>query len=227
MVAFKMRYFDMLHKARELMPEPRVVTMQMMDNPWPTDAWYNDPVAGGGNVISQGCHATDVLRFVAGRDPVEVYAAGGNYYQKTGVVDNLAATFRFEDGIAASWVQGDACCPPMVSKFFLQMYDEGRSISLSDRLTTLTYQEAGSDVEVFRGSETGFVEENVAFLQAVETGESPIDVIDGLYATLMVLQAFRSLDSGKPEPVREIVARAFGEHGPDRGRRASTSLPDR
>jgi predicted dehydrogenase len=220
MVAFKMRYFDMLHKARELMPDPQLLTMQMMDNRWPADAWYNDPAAGGGNVISQGCHATDVLRFVAGRDPVEVYAVGGNYYQETGVVDNLAATFRFEDGVAASWVQGDACCPPLVSKFFLQMYAEGRSITLSDRLTTLTYQEAGRDAKVFRGSETGFLEENVAFLKAIETDESPINVIDGLYATLMVLQAFRSLESGRPEPVREIVSRAAGEDGPGREGRA-------
>ena len=56
-------------------------------------------VKGGGNVLSQGVHSCDILRFMAGADPVAVYAAGGNYYTGTGVIDNLAATFRFANGV--------------------------------------------------------------------------------------------------------------------------------
>lgn len=206
MTAFKMRYYDMLLKAKELIPRPLVVTMQMMDNRWANDMWANDPVRGGGNVISQGCHSCDILRFVAGRDPIEVYAAGGNYYQPTGVVDNLTATFRFDGGAAGSWVQGDCGCPPLTSKFFMQLFDENKSITLSDRLTTLVYQEAGREKQVFRGTETGFLEENRAFLACLRDGtDPPIDHIDGLYATLMPLQAIRSLQSGKPEPIRALI----------------------
>jgi predicted dehydrogenase len=205
MVGFKMRFYDMVLKARELVPEPQLVSMQMMDDPWPADGWVNDPVAGGGNVLSQGCHSCDLLRFVTRRDPVQVYAAGGNYYQPTGVIDNLAATFRFEDGIAASWIQGDAGRPPQLGKFFLQMYSEGRSVTLSDRLTKLTYQRAGGEEEVLHGSESGLHQENLAFVQAMREGVSPIGVEDGLYATLMPLQAIRSLSSGRPEPVRDAM----------------------
>ena len=69
MTAFKMRYFDMILKAKELIPNPLVVTMQIMDNRWPDDMWANDPIRGGGNVLSQGCHGCDILRFVAGAEP--------------------------------------------------------------------------------------------------------------------------------------------------------------
>jgi predicted dehydrogenase len=206
MVAFKMRYYDMILKAKALIPDPILVTMQMMDNRWPDDHWASDPVTGGGNVLSQGCHSCDILRFVAGSDPIEVYAAGKNYYTSTGVIDNTCATFRFENGAAGSWVQGDANCPPLVSKFYLQMFAENKSVTLSDRLCTLTYSEAGKEPQVFRGTETGFVEENRAFVEClVNDTRPPIDHVDGLMATLMVLQAFHSLESGQPEPVASVI----------------------
>ena len=206
MTAFKMRYYEMLLKAKEFIPEPIVVTMQMMDNRWTNHPWANDPVKGGGNVLSQGCHSCDILRFVAGQDPIEVYAAGGNYYTDTGVVDNLTAVFRFKGGIAGSWVQGDCNCPPLVSKFYMQIFADGKSATLSDRLCTLTYSEAGKEPQVFKGIETGFLEENRAFARCIERDEPPpIDHVDGLYATLMPLQAFESLRSGKPEPIAALV----------------------
>ena len=206
MVAFKMRYYDLVLKAKELIPRPVMVTMQMVDNRWPDNFWANDPIQGGGNVLSQGCHSCDILRFVAGSDPVEVYAAGANYYAPTGVIDNLCATFRFENGMAASWVQGDSKCPPLTSKFFLQMFAENKSLTLSDRFCTLTYSEPGKDPQVFKGTETGFVEENRAFVECLlHDAKPPIDHVDGLMATLMVLQAFASLESGRPEPIAALI----------------------
>jgi predicted dehydrogenase len=196
----------MILKAKELIPAPLMVTMQMMDGRWGDDIWPNDPVKGGGNVLSQGCHSCDILRFVANSDPLEVFAVGGNYYTATGVVDNLCAVFRFESGAAGNWVQGDCDCPSFTSKFYMQLFAEGKSITLNNRLTTLTYHENGKDPEVFTGSETGLMEENRAFLQCLQTDTRPtIDHIDGLMATLMPMQAIASLKSGKPEPIAAVV----------------------
>ncbi|GAA3409290.1 Gfo/Idh/MocA family protein [Paenibacillus hodogayensis] len=207
--AFKMRYYELLWKAKELIPQPVMVTMQMMDSRWGDKLWANDPVKGGGNVLSQGCHSADVLRFVAGGEPVEVYAAGANYYQPSGVVDNMVAVFRFDNGVAGNLVQGDSGCPPLTSKFYMQLFAENKSITISDRLTTLTYTETGKEPQVFKGTETGFLEENKAFLRCLQdNAPAPIDHVDGMYATLMVLQAFESLRSGKPEPIKSIVEQA-------------------
>lgn len=207
-VAFKMRYYELLRKAKELIPHPVMVTMQMMDDRWEDGIWPNDPVKGGGNVFSQGCHSVDIMRFMAGGDPTEVYAVGGNYYQKSGVVDNMAAVFRFDNGVAGQLLQGDCSCPPLTSKFFLQLFAEGRSVTISDRLTTLVYAEAGKEALVCKGSESGFIEENRTFLRCLqEDTEPPIGYTDGLYATLMVLQAMESLRSGKPEPIKAVAER--------------------
>ncbi len=206
MTAFKMRYYEMLHKAKELIPDPIMLTMQMMDDRWDNLNWANDPIKGGGNVQSQGCHSCDIMRFMAGGDPLEVYAAGGNYYQKTGVIDNLSAVFRFDNDVIVNWVQGDSACPPLLSKFFMQLYAEGKSITLTDRLTKLIYCETGKDPVTYQGTETGIMEENRAFIRCLqEDTEPPISHVDGLYATLMPLQAIASLKSGKPEPVKPLL----------------------
>lgn len=210
MIAFKMRYFDMVIQAKKLVPEPLIVSMQMMDNRWEDTSWTNDPIKGGGNVLSQGCHATDLIRFVVGRDPIEVYASGANFYQSTGVVDNIAAVFRFDNNVTANWIQGDADTPPHTSKFFLQMFAEGRSVTLSQRLTTLTYHETGKDPQVFRGSETGFREESVELLHALrEDTPPPIDVIDGVYATAMTLQAVTAAKTHAIQPIRAAIEHAI------------------
>lgn len=203
--AFKMRYYPMIQKARELIPEPLMVVMQMMDNRW-GDTWANDPVLGGGNVYSQGCHSCDLLRYVAGSDPEEVYAAGGNYYQPNGRLDNLTATFRFENGAAGCWIQGDANQPELTSKLFMEIFAENRSVLLTDRFCTLTYTETGKEPVVYRGEEGGFVEENRLFVEALQTGASmAADHVDGLMATLMMIQAGRSVESMRPEPVASLA----------------------
>jgi predicted dehydrogenase len=206
MTGFKLRYYALVQQVRALVPHPLLVTMQMMDNRWPADHWANDPVQGGGNVLSQGVHSCDLLRYLAGGEPRVVYGAGGNYYQPSGVVDNLAAVYRFENGTVGSLVQGDAACPSLVSKFYLQLFGEDRSATLSNRLCTLTYQETGRPAVVYQGQESGFLEENRAFRDALNRGEGmPIDHRDGLMATLMVLQAFRSLETGQPQPVAGLL----------------------
>jgi predicted dehydrogenase len=206
MPAFKMRYFELIQKAKDLIPEPLMITMQMMDDPWPRDGWVNDPEQGGGNVISQGVHSTDILSYMAGSDPRTVSAVGDNYYQKTGVIDNMAAVYEFENGTTCNLVQGDANCPEHASKFFLQLFDEGRSVTLTDRFCTLRYEETDAEPEVFEGSETGFREENQAFVEALQAGEEPpITYRDGLFATMMVSQAFESIETGEPQPLSPLL----------------------
>lgn len=204
--AFKMRYYELVLRARKLVPEPLMITMQMMDFPWGPDVWANDPVMGGGNVISQGCHSCDILRFVARSDPVEVFAVGGNYYQPTGVVDNLCATFEFEGGLAASWVQGDAAKPPHVSKFFMQVFGEGIVVTLHNRFCTMEVARRGQEPEIIEGCESGFLEENRAFIRCIAEDTPPtIDHVDGLMATLMPLQAIASARDGEPKPIRALL----------------------
>src|SRR5688572_10246732 len=53
------RYHAQLIKQR--IPQPRFVNGHFVDLRWPDDYWAVDPIKGGGNVLSQGCHAVDLV----------------------------------------------------------------------------------------------------------------------------------------------------------------------
>ena len=58
----------------------------------------------------------------------------------------------------------------------------------------------------FRTGNTSADRRNRAFVDCL-LGDAPppIDHVDGLMATLMVLQAFKSIHSGQPEPVASVA----------------------
>ncbi len=203
MVGLKFRFYEMAQKARALVPSPFLVSVQVMDDPWPPDFWANDPEQGGGNVISQGIHGADLLRFFAGADPVNVFAVGGNYHQPTGVVDNLSATFRFENGVAGSLIVGDCGQPPQLSKFMAQLHGPEGSVLLTKRLTHLQFKPRGSAETVeYHGEENGILEENRALLKALR-GEAPVAATlwDGYVAQAMIEAGIRSSINQQAERV--------------------------
>lgn len=201
MVGLKFRFYEMVQKARALVPSPFLVSVQVMDDPWPPDFWANDPQQGGGNVISQGIHGADLLRFFAGADPEQVFAVGANYHQPTGVVDNLSATFRFANGVAGSLIVGDCGQPPQLSKFMAQLHGPEGSVLLTDRLTRLQFKPRGStEVLTYRGEENGVLEENRALLKALR-GEAPVAATlwDGYVAQAMIEAGIRSSKNRQAE----------------------------
>src|SRR5690606_9491092 len=105
MPAFKMRYYPLIRRAKEFIPEPMLVVGQLMDNRWADESWTQDPVQGGANVHSQGCHMADLIRFLAGSEPTEIWAAGGAFtHPGHPCIDHCVASIRFHNGRAASWI---------------------------------------------------------------------------------------------------------------------------
>lgn len=176
----------------------------MMDARWPDDIWANDPVKGGGNVLSQGCHTMDLIYLFNHCEPVRVYAEGGNmHHPRLNIVDNIVATVLFENGSIASATQGDSGHTPYVSKFSFQMMDGLRSVHLHDRMKTGVFFD-GEKTEVHRDTEEfGFLEENRDFIRALQTG-APLgaDHRDGLRATVLILKAFDAIKTGQAQEVK-------------------------
>jgi len=203
MVGFKLRYYPSVARARQFIPHPLLTIAQMMDVRWPDDFWANDPLKGGGNVLSQGGHTVDLLYYLNGSEPVRVYAEGGNFtHPGLKIVDNIVATLQFANGSVASFVQGDSGATPFVSKFSFQLLDGTKTAHLRNRLKTVTLFD-GADVSVHEDpDEYGFMEENRDFIKAVQHGQPPPTTYrDGMRATLVLLKALESLRTGKPEAI--------------------------
>ncbi|HVK39351.1 MAG TPA: Gfo/Idh/MocA family oxidoreductase [Candidatus Kapabacteria bacterium] len=194
MMALKLRFYPMVERARSFIERPIISIAQVMDNHWPDDYWAARPVIGGGNVLSQGPHAMDLLVHLNRSEPVSIYADGGTYTHEGTLVDNVVATIRFANGAIASLAQGDSGTTPLVSKFSFQLADGTRTVHLHDRLRAGTFFD-GTSVETLRDEEElGMLEENRAFLRALR-GEIPPPTthLDGLRATRMVLAAVEAI----------------------------------
>lgn len=200
MPAFKMRYYPLIKKAREFIPNPSIIVGQMMDNRWGDDKWSQDPILGGANVHSQGCHTTDIIRYLSGSEPESIWAAGGMMtHPGHECIDQCVASIKFKSGCVGSWVQGDSSCPPFTSKFFFQLYGaDGKSVQLYDRLKTATFFDGEKTWTEVREDEEGFQLENEAFVQALSEGRQPeLIVDDGIQATRIVLAADKAIRSGE------------------------------
>jgi predicted dehydrogenase len=200
MPAFKMRYYPLVQAAREFIPEPLVIVGQMMDNRWPDDSWAQDPVTGGANVHSQGCHTTDILRYFAGSEPQQLWAAGGTMtHPGHACIDQCVASIRFASGCVASWIQGDAACGTFTSKFFFEIFGKGgRAVQLHDRLKQATFFDGEKSWTEQRTEEEGFYLENVEFISALREDRPPaLNALDGIQATRIVLAADAAIRSGQ------------------------------
>lgn len=199
MPAFKMRYYPLVQRAHEFIPKPDVVVAQMMDTRWPDEHWAQDPVEGGANVHSQGCHTTDLLRYFVGSEPSQLWASGGTVtHPGHPCIDQCVASIRFVSGTVASWIQGDAGMPPFVSKFFFQLWGGNRTVQLHDRLKKATFSDGATTWEEERPEEEGFQRENEAFVRALREGTEPdLTAHDGIQATRIVLGADHSIRTGE------------------------------
>ncbi|MEW6749422.1 MAG: Gfo/Idh/MocA family oxidoreductase [Candidatus Latescibacterota bacterium] len=199
MPAFKMRYYPLIRKAHEFIPQPQVLVGQMMDNRWGDTNWAQDPVQGGANVHSQGCHTTDIIRFLAGSEPRRIWAAGGTLtHPGHPCIDQCLASIQFANGHVGSWIQGDASLGPFTSKFFFELFGGGRSVQLYDRLRRATFFDGEKTWTEARDEEEGFQLENEEFIAALRERRQPeLTVQDGIQATRMVLAADRAIRTGQ------------------------------
>ncbi|HOJ21269.1 MAG TPA: Gfo/Idh/MocA family oxidoreductase [Armatimonadota bacterium] len=199
MPAFKMRFYPLVQMAHEFIPNPQVMVGQMMDNRWGDNIWPQDPVQGGANVHSQGCHTTDLLRFFAGSEPTRLWASGGTLtHPGHPCIDQCIASIQFANGHTAAWIQGDAATSHFTSKFFFELFGNGKSVQLYDRFKKATFFDGQKTWVEERPDEEGFLLENREFISALQEGRQPVlTAHDGIQATRIVLAADRAIRTGE------------------------------
>ena len=196
---FKLRFFPAAVAAKAFLPKPTLTVAQVIDDHWPSDFWANDPIQGGGNVLSQGCHMVDTVLHLHPTPPVRVYAAGGNKHHPTrDIVDTASITLTFADGAVATVAVGDCGVPPHSSKFALQQSDGAKSFSLFNRLNSLMTREDKKITEHPAHPEKGADVIDAPFIAAVaEKRPSPVTVQSARRTSAVVLAAIESIKTGQ------------------------------
>ena len=206
MMGFKFRFAPLVAKVKEVIPKPLVTVGQSLHPNM--KGWAITPERGGGPVLSNGCHAFDLVYWLNESEPVRINAAGGALtHPEIGLVDNAAVSVQFENGSIASIIAGDSGDARYTSKFFFEVLDGQRTATLHDRCHKVTFggceidalsvedlpPPAPSDPEGTRG-------ELEAWARCLlDDTEPPVGPRDGTRATAMVLKAFEAIRSGKTQ----------------------------
>jgi myo-inositol 2-dehydrogenase / D-chiro-inositol 1-dehydrogenase len=210
MLGFKFRFAPYVRRAKAFLPQPLFTVGQIMDSRWADHSWTQDPLTGGGNVLSQGCHMFDLVCYLHGRKPVSVVAAGGALTHPGGpLVDCLSASITFADGTIANVIAGDAGLAALTSKFFAETFGVTKTATLHNRCQTLIMTDEKQvqtqtlldlDDNVGKRSPEGMEQELREFARCVRTGiPSAIGVgpAEGFRATAIAVSAIESARSGR------------------------------
>jgi predicted dehydrogenase len=166
------------------------------------DFWHQDPEIGGGRIVGEVCHFIDVMQFLAGSNPVEVYAmalSGDNNLQAD--PDNLNIQIRFASGSIGT-ITYVANGDPGFPKERLTVFGGGRA-ALIDNWRNLEIRSGGkrSGKKAIMMAAKGHAEEMAAFVKGIRDGRSPITFESQVYTTQATFAIQRSLRTGRPVAV--------------------------
>ncbi|MBM3216699.1 Gfo/Idh/MocA family oxidoreductase [Candidatus Poribacteria bacterium] len=218
-VGYQARFSPFIDKLKEVVPRPLVTMGQLIDPHWGEGHWANDPIEGGGNVLSQGCHLFDLMYWLNESEPVVVYAEGGNFtHPNTPITDSVCVTLRYANGSVGSAVVGDFGTPALLGKAAYQVFDGKRTATLWGYYFSPEIRLWGADTSGFTMDDLpepvrnvpgahGYTQELEAFAEWITTGEQPrraATVRDGVRATRIALAAIRAIETREPQSLPQI-----------------------
>jgi predicted dehydrogenase len=223
-MGFQGRAAPLTRRALAWVQQPRVVLGNLIAGRWGDQSWAQQLDTGGGNVLSQGVHAFDLLTHAAGAAPQVIFAEGGTLThdpRTTRVIDSVLCTIRFANGVLGTLAIGDFGPTPWTLLGSYEFFDAaGKSAALHHYFEGLCLGTAGSRVLPWvaeaepalelglddlepdeRADPYGYAATAAEFVQAIRSGcasEIAADARDGRRATAAVLAAFESIRRGVP-----------------------------
>ena len=177
----------------------------------PHAPWFLDPArSGGGVLIDMAVHSVAFCRFIAGADPVSVFAEVGNFTLagQTPAEDTAVVTMRFPSGAIGQCEDSWSLTGAMDSRFEV-FGTEGRV--LVDNLHRQPIQVVAGDagwsfpLPIAGAIADGHVAMLGHFVEALRTGQrASCEGEDGLALLLAIEAAVRSAGSGRAEQVDEV-----------------------
>lgn len=175
MVGFNRRFSKYTNEIKRLLDKrtaPVFIRYRMNAGFVPADAWIH---GDGGRIIGEGCHLIDLMQYLIGQPLSDCTVA--HFKPKDGFYlseDNRFIMMEFEDGSVAE-IEYFACGNKALPKEYMEVHWESKSIIMDDYKMLTGY---GVKVKSFKSSmsQKGHEEEWLALYDALQNGNSPIDV---------------------------------------------------
>jgi predicted dehydrogenase len=179
----------------------------------------------GGTLVEKCCHFFDLMRLVAGADPVRVLASGGqdvNHLdeeydgERPDILDNAYVIVDFANGVRgcldlcmfAEGSRNEQELSVVGTKGKVEAFVPDGIVRVGDRATQQVREiDAAHDNRIaYEGFHHGASYlELAAFCDAIRTGTPPaVTVHDGLWSVATGVAAHWSIDEGRPVELREL-----------------------
>ncbi|MBM4258953.1 MAG: zinc-binding dehydrogenase [Deltaproteobacteria bacterium] len=200
MVGFNRRFAPMAQQLKSFvatLQEPLALHYRINAGYIPLEHWVHDPEQGGGRIIGEVCHFVDLLSFLSGSLPVQVYANalsnGGRYCN-----DNVMITLTFANGSVGTITyvaNGDKAFPKERVEVFggdaVAVLDDFRSLELVRHGNRQVHKARLRQDKGHRG-------EWEAIVAAIQKGApEPIPFTESVVVTRATFAIVESLRTGK------------------------------
>ncbi|MBI2502297.1 MAG: Gfo/Idh/MocA family oxidoreductase [Candidatus Latescibacteria bacterium] len=214
--AFKFRHHPQHLKAKELVEAGRIGPLQAIRSTFtvaahpayrtPAHNWRFDPARGGGAIYDLGCYNIHHARFIAGTEPVRVYACA-QWGTASGVEESVAALLEFPGGLTAQLSLSFRCA----SSEWVELHGEGGLLRYERAWNVENHpRENHPAVLVVRGQDGSaeryefppvdqFALQLRHLIRCLETGEPHRIPPENSLGNMQVIDAlFASMKSGQP-----------------------------
>ncbi|MBN1675793.1 MAG: Gfo/Idh/MocA family oxidoreductase [Kiritimatiellae bacterium] len=204
MTAYCFRLSPLTGRLRDAVREPRLIYARMVapDVARSHRRYLADPSLGA-PMLELACHNADLAYWLARSRPVRVAAVGGNQrHASQDVVDNFVATIGFESGTVATLACGDDGGEVPDEKWRTEVFGGGVT-AVNHGFRKLTVRGARTDdMECEYMAGIGLDRDMATFRDmCLGDAPSPIPAAEGIVATVILLKAFESLESGRVEAI--------------------------
>ncbi|HLJ60620.1 MAG TPA: bi-domain-containing oxidoreductase [bacterium] len=214
-VGFNRRYSPIVRRIKTFLGDEHPLTLAYHVNAGAVEAdhWVHDPVEGGGRWLGEGGHFVDLLQYLTGADPVQVFARASAPEGEPGV--SFVISLGFRDGSAGTIVYADGA-DRAAWRERLDVFGRGIACTLEDFRRAALARGGRVRRVTLREAARGHAEELAAWVAAVQ-GEAPPPVEMAAYAanTACCFAVLDSVRTGAPVAVEVPGAGRGGGDGDD------------
>jgi len=200
-IGFNRRYSPFIKLAKDLLKNrnnPIIINYRIASKYISGNSWVYDPKIGGGPLIGELCHFTDLVLFLINSRPFELYATGGNLSHKNiNTYDSCNLILKFENGSIANITYTDLNGPEM-PKERIEIFSGDSAIFIDDFEKMITDGFDVGNLELPK-QDKGHKEEIVHILNVNLGLEKPlITVKEAINAMNICFKTIESIRTNKP-----------------------------
>jgi len=200
MVGFNRRFAPhaIIAKKNFKQSKPLMICARMNAGFLPKEHWTHDPIEGGGRIVGEACHFIDLINFLAGARPVQVFATAVPLGGKIQTKDNVFVTIDFENG-SRGCVLYTSLGNKNAPKEYIEIFGGDKVMTIDNFKSALLYTSSGRRKYKLFGQDKGHFNEFKTFIETIRQGlPAPIPLDELINSSLITLKAIESLRSGQP-----------------------------